>query len=85
MRCDQRSKNQDSLCYHVYQLRRRIIEAAYFKMDNALIDDDGYTWTSVKACSLWKNFKFGKKGGTEDDMVNANAKRRWEWRSKLAI
>ena len=47
-------------------------------MDNALIDDRRiHVDFSQSMHGLWKNFrKFGKKGGTEDDMANAaNAKR----------
>ena len=69
----------DSLCYAFINFEtKEMCEAAYFKMDNALIDDRRiHVDFSQSMHGLWKNFrKFGKKGGTEDDMVNAaNAKR----------
>ena len=69
----------DSLCYAFINFEtKEMCEAAYFKMDNALIDDRRiHVDFSQSMHGLWKNFrKFGKKGGTEDDMANAaNAKR----------
>ena len=78
----------DSLCYAFINFEtKEMCEAAYFKMDNALIDDRRiHVDFSQSMHGLWKNFrKFGKKGGTEDDMANAaNAKRgggRSDWKS----
>ena len=71
-----------------YQFRDGRCGRGIFKMDNVLIDDRRiHVDFSQSMHGLWKNFrKFGKKGGTEDDMVNAKCEeRRWEWRSKLAI
>jgi peptidyl-prolyl cis-trans isomerase-like 4 len=69
----------DSLCYAFINFEtKEMCEAAYFKMDNALIDDRRiHVDFSQSMHGLWKNFrKFGKKGGTEDDMAKAaNAKR----------
>ena len=44
-------------------------EAAYFKMDNVLIDDRRvHVDFSQSMQSLWKNYsRFGKRGGTVED------------------
>ena len=74
---DRRTGN--SLCYAFINFEtKEMCEAAYLKMDNALIDDRRiHVDFSQSMHGLWKNFrKFGKKGGTEDDMAKAaNAKR----------
>jgi peptidyl-prolyl cis-trans isomerase-like 4 len=67
-------KTGDSLCYAFINFEtKEMCEAAYFKMDNALIDDRRiHVDFSQSMHGLWKNFrKFGKAGGTSDDMANA--------------
>ena len=51
-------------------------EAAYFKMDNVLIDDRRvHVDFSQSMHHLWKNFKrFGKNGGTAEDFSEAEGK-----------
>ena len=53
-------------------------EAAYFKMDNVLIDDRRiHVDFSQSMHHLWKNFrKFGKNGGTAEDFDEADGKGR---------
>jgi peptidyl-prolyl cis-trans isomerase-like 4 len=53
-------------------------EAAYFKMDNVLIDDRRiHVDFSQSMHHLWKNFrKFGKNGGTAEDFDEADGKSR---------
>ena len=57
--------------------RKSEAEAAYFKMDNVLIDDRRiHVDFSQSMHHLWKNFKrFGKNGGTAEDFNEADRKR----------
>jgi len=53
-------------------------EAAYFKMDNVLVDDRRiHVDFSQSMHGLWKNFRrFGKNGGTAEDFNEADGKSR---------
>ena len=63
-------KTGDSLCFAFVTFEtKEQAEAAYFKMDNVLIDDRRiHVDFSQSMHGLWRNYKrFGKKGGTAED------------------
>ena len=70
-------KTGDSLCFAFVTFERKEeAEAAYFKMDNVLIDDRRVKVDfSQSMHGLWRNYKrFGKKGGTAEDGDEASAR-----------
>ena len=63
-------KTGDSLCFAFVTFEtKEQAEAAYFKMDNVLIDDRRiHVDFSQSMHGLWRNYRrFGKKGGTAED------------------
>ena len=68
-------KTGDSLCFAFVTFERKEeAEAAYFKMDNVLIDDRRvHVDFSQSMHDLWKNYRrFGTKGGTLADGEQAH-------------